>query len=67
MGCLVLFLKTKTPTLICCFFPFAALLETDYFLSRDLSNAIKGLLEESGTIERNKKNVTFDQTRQLKK
>ena len=38
------FSQNKKPTLICCFFAFVAVSETDYFLSRDLSNAIKRLL-----------------------
>ena len=35
------FSQNKKPTLICCFFAFVAVSETDYFLSRDLSNAMK--------------------------
>ena len=30
------FSQNKKPTLICCFFAFVAVSETDYFLSRDL-------------------------------
>ena len=49
------FSQNKKPTLICCFFAFVAVSETDYFLSRDLY-----ILYKSQKKEKICKNTTFD-------